>query len=195
MKAFILFFVGCLLLSAHSLIAEDPSFLVTIVGYRQKQNHDFHSDQADHDKGCPFIKVPSQASSVVHVGPDEATGNHFYVLVRNVSKSSIRLNLKDSDWYDCLVFHLINPDGKSFEIRRPPTAWAANGVDSWIFQPDDLRVLTVDFTSGRWQGLPPAGELSFRAQFKIKATFSYYDWDIKKRRSYDSPDTLAENGP
>lgn len=175
------------------LVAQEPRFAVTITGHRQIQEHGFQNGRAGQDQGYVFVMVPAQAAPNGTVGSDPSSEEDFYVLVRNVSSNSIRLNLADSDWYDSLEFTVIVPDGKIFIIHRPPTAWTINWIESWIFQPGGFRVFTVDFTKGRWQGFPSQTELPPRSRFRIKATFTYYDWEQKKQRRYESDFIAAQN--
>ena len=181
------------------LFAEEPNFSVTIVGSRQFQEHNFQSDQADQDRGCPWIEIPAKPVTEATLESDSAIKGHFYVIVRNLSKTSVRLSLDMASWYDCLSFEIIAPDGKSFRIHRPPTAWAANPEESWIFQPDEVRIFTVNFLSGRWEGFPPEGEIPYRLPFQMKASFSYTDFnrktDLTKIRKFDSNVTEVRDGP
>jgi hypothetical protein len=119
---------------------------------------------------------------------DHPARNPFYVVLKNISRHSIRLNLADSEWYNCLEFQITATNGKTFSIHRPLSQlWAANSIASWIFQPDGMRILTVDFTSGRWEGLPSETDLPRKSPFKIKATFEYRSRDEKGTiMKYDS---------
>jgi hypothetical protein len=194
MKTFILVAAG-LWFGVHLLPAADPNFSITIVGSEQDQEHYFQNPLADHDHGFPCVRLPVRPPPKADVEPDAATGGHFYVIVRNISQDPVRLDLAVSNWYDCLSFVIKTPDGKTFQVHRPPTDWSANPIRSWIFQPAGMRVFTVNFTTARWEGLPQYDSIGWRAPFKIKACFSYHDWNRKKDLVFQSSETEVQNGP
>lgn len=172
-----------------------PNFSVVIVGYQQGQEHYFKDGLAKKDQGFPIVQLPLRPPPHPDLDSDETSqGARFYVVVRNISKSTVRLDLAASSWYECLHFSLTTPDGKTFQVSRPPTAWAANPIVSWVFQPDGVRIFIVDFTAGRWQGLPPYGSVRSGLHYMVDAHFQYYDWEREKSLDFRSGLLEVRNG-
>jgi len=168
------FVVLALVLAARCpAVAANPIFSVTIVGSKQGQEHYFDDPRAAGDSGFPLIRIPATPVKETNSNLNQITGSHFYVVVTNTSEKNIRLNLCDSDWYACMEFQIIAPDGKTFSIHRPQLPWAANPKRSWIFQAHGMRIFAVDLTSECWDGLPSEKELPRDRLFKIKAVFKH----------------------
>lgn len=178
--------------AGSSLRAGVPDFSVEIVPHRQIQEHYFNKKEAGKDHGLVAIGLPNKPPENAVADSEDVPGNgDFYVIIRNVSGKTIRLDLAISGWFDSLAFTLSPGDGVPFEIHRPSTAWAANPIESWAFPPGGVRVLTVNFMRGRWQELPNA--LAPRAKFTIKARFTYREPGTNELRSCESKETPAEN--
>jgi hypothetical protein len=196
MKPFLLI-ATAVLLGLGPLPAAEPNFSVTIVGEQQRQEHHFRDAQAKTDHGSPVIPLPVRPATKTELGLDKASppGTYFYVVVQNLAKDSVRLDFSESDWYECLSFLIKTPDGKTFHVSRPLTEWWWNPLEPWIFQPDGMRVFTVNFTTGRWPGLPPYESVRSGAPFKITASFGYYDRERRKGLVFSSSETQVQNGP
>jgi len=169
-----------ILLSQNSVFAGTPAFSVTIAGYHQTP--EFTDEPPKQVNGFPAMTIPSQPGPELgsplddaSYGSDQPTGNHFYVVIRNISSEPITIERAISSWYDCLQFELTGSDGKTFSIHRHPIdVMLRNPMYAWMFQPGGIRVFTVDFTSGPWEGFPSEADLPRSKPFKIKATFTYY---------------------
>jgi hypothetical protein len=196
MKTF--FLCTALVLGVRFASAATPDFSVTVVGYRQGQEHGFNDPQAGKDHGFPIVQLPTQPPPKPLMELDRASerGAHFYVVVRNISKTPVRINQPFSDWFNCLHFSLTTPDGKTFEVHRPYAQnWTWNPTESWVFQPDGMRIFTVDFTTGNWDGLRSPDSIGSRSHFKLDAHFGYRDKASGKELDFHSGPTEVESGP
>ncbi len=146
--------------------AEESSLRVSIVG---RQQVTCTPDTGEHSAPLTVPVVSLPGTSTVDSPPSTST---FFVTLQNVGEKPIRLTLGESSWYDCLAFEIVSPSGKTFQIRRIQIPWAANGLETWVLAPQDLRILTVNFLDQTWEGFPPQADLPLRKLFKIKALFT-----------------------
>jgi len=179
------------LLCCSSSKAEQPKFLVAIVGEHQNQEHYALTPRAKNDEGFPIVPLPSSHPAK---GATSSEFDHFFVSVRNDSGNSVRLPLWDSDWYDCLRFVITTTDGKTFQVKRPYEDWTMNELHEWVFTPDGMKIFTVDFINEDWEGLPAYGSIKTHQHFKIEAIFSYHDPETKKELVFHSRAVEAQNG-
>lgn len=194
----LLFLCTALVLGVRFASAAAPDFSVTVVGYEQGQEHGFNDPQAGKDHGFPIVQLPMHPPTkpLMELDRPSERGTHFYVVVRNISKSTVRIDQAFSDWFNCLHFSLTTPGGKTFEVHRPYSQnWTWNPTETWVFQPDGMRIFTVDFTTGNWDGLPIPDSIGSRIHFKLDAQFWYREREGKKDLEFHSGPIEVENGP
>jgi hypothetical protein len=83
-------------------------------------------------------------------------GDHFHVLVKNVSEQPLKLWTDRYSWgYGNLSFELIGDDGKATTIRKKPRGWDKNYPDWLELQPGETYVLNVNFAAADiWENGP-----------------------------------------
>ncbi len=101
------------------------------------------------------------------------TGDHFHVLVKNVSEAPLRLWSDRYSWgYGNLSFEQIGDDGKVTAIQKKPRGWDKNFPDWLELQPGDTYVLVVNFAAADiWDKPPTAAPGKKPTQVKLRAVF------------------------
>lgn len=86
------------------------------------------------------------------------TGDHFHVLVKNVSDAPLRLWTDKYSWgYSNLSFELVAADGTVTQIKKKPRGWDKNYPDWLELKPGDTYVLNVNFGAADiWENAPTA---------------------------------------
>ena len=185
MRAWILL-AGFILCNQHVLRSQSANFSVTVTSPGQALEHSFKDPAAKTDKGSVVINLPTE-SKTTHLEEDVLGSQCFYVVLHNVSPKAIRLDATEADWFDCLSFQVTSEKGKVFSIHRPADqVWYKNSIVSWGFEPDGIRVICIDFTTGSWEGFPSEAELPRDRPFKIQATFELRDIAGVKQSSKSS---------
>jgi len=146
--------------------AEENQLRVSIVG-NQQVTCTANAGGNGKPLTVPVISLPG--TSTVDSPPPK--GASFFVILQNIGEKPVRLIMSSSGWYDCLKFEITSPSGKTFQIDRIPIPWAANGLETWVLEPQDIRILTVNFHDQTWEGFPSQSNLPLRQLFKITALF------------------------
>jgi hypothetical protein len=168
-------------------MAQAEDFTVSIAGQQQ-------SSRQYAPEGLPLVYCPTpadgQTNSLVANG---SMAHSFFVIVQNLQPKTDTITMAMSDWYDCLQFTITESSGKTRAISRTEVPWNFNGLETWTFPINGMRIIAVDFTGHTmigqptdWQGVPPAPlhpEL-----VTMTATFRYYD-ATKKEVSVTSKPT------
>jgi len=177
---------GVLFLWAPCAHAEESPLRISIVGNHQA-TYIPYTGASPAPLTVPIVSLPGTPT----VDSPPSAGSAFFVILENLGEKPVRLTLAESDWYDCLEFEITAPSGKTFPIRRILIPWAANGQETWVLGPQDLRVLTVNFRDQTWEGFPPPADLPLRRLFKIKARFKTPDYPQKEPTILESKVTAA----
>jgi hypothetical protein len=99
-------------------------------------------------------------------------GDHFHVLVRNVSDQSIRLWTDRYSWgYSNLSFEIVGDDGKMTPVRKKPRGWDKNYPDWLELKPGDTYVLNVNFNVADVWDNPPKASGAKPTQLKLRAVY------------------------
>jgi hypothetical protein len=153
--------------------AAGEDFAISIVGSSQSEQL---PDKLE--KGIPIIFLPAD---LARKPIDQA----FYVVVRNSRESASTITMLTSSWYNSLEFSITDSSGKTHSVKRGLQNWFANAQEPWVFAAGGVRIFPINFTDGKWSGLPPAPSRPQAA--KMTATFTY---DAKsERRTVSSPQT------
>ncbi|MEO8108811.1 MAG: hypothetical protein ABI594_02210 [Ginsengibacter sp.] len=81
--------------------------------------------------------------------------DHFHVVIKNNSDSSIKLWTEKSSWgFYNLSFEIITPNGEKFIARKKEREWDKNFPDYCSVEPFAYFLLNVNFNDGTWQ-YPP----------------------------------------
>lgn len=101
------------------------------------------------------------------------TGDHFHVLVKNVSDAPLRLWTDKYSWgYSNLSFEQISADGTVTQIKKKPRGWDKNYPDWLELQPGDTFVLNVNFAAADiWENPPKADAGKKPTLVKLRAVF------------------------
>lgn len=129
-----------------------------------------------------FADEPPQKSLAVHVVPTDSgrgrraidlsnPGDHFHVLIENISNDRIRLWKEWCSWgYAALSFEVVDADGATRTIAKVPGEWNKNFPDLFELAPDDEMVIEVSLDPSLWQNSPLSGS-SGEAQLRMRAVF------------------------
>lgn len=100
-------------------------------------------------------------------------GDHFHVLVKNISDQPLRLWSEHFSWgYENLTFEEITEDGKVRTIQKNPGEWSKNFPDWLELKPDDTYVLNVKFAApGVWENPPQAKAGEKPTKIKLRAVY------------------------
>lgn len=101
------------------------------------------------------------------------TGDHFHVLVKNVSDAPLRLWTDKYSWgYSNLSFEQVAADGTVTKITKKPRGWDKNFPDWLELQPGDTYVLNVNFAAADiWENAPTAAAGKKPTLVKLRAVF------------------------
>jgi hypothetical protein len=131
------------------------------------------------------IAVPCSASGHATIAKNSDTndarvlstswGNHFDVLLRNVSDKPLNIWQDDNSWgYYALNFELMDESGKKWVVTKIPVAFHANAPSFWTLKPNETLVIDVCFTDDqksdwqKWKGFPHNQTVSMRAIFETQ---------------------------
>ncbi|QDU25784.1 hypothetical protein ETAA8_08550 [Anatilimnocola aggregata] len=100
-------------------------------------------------------------------------GDHFHVLVKNVSDQPIRLWTDRYAWgYDNLSFEEIAADGTATPIKKKARDWAKNVPDWLELKPGDTYVLNVNFSARDiWENPPQAKPGAKPTKLKLRGVY------------------------
>jgi hypothetical protein len=99
-------------------------------------------------------------------------GDHFHVLVRNVSDQPIRLWTDRYSWgYSNLSFEIVGDDGKATPVRKKPRGWDKNYPDWLELKPGDTYVLNVNLNAADVWENPPRASGAKPTQLKLRAVY------------------------
>ena len=103
-------------------------------------------------------------------------GDHFHVLLTNVSGKPLRLWTDRYSWgYANLSFELVDEAGKVTRIAKKPRGWSKNYPDWLEVEAGGSYVLSVDWTSeqgrGLWENAPSAMGRERPTLVKIRAVY------------------------
>ena len=131
------------------------------------------------DDSLPESMEPVKVSIAVPVHHGHRSvneGDHFHVLVTNVSGKPIRLWTDRFSWgYDNLSFELIGDDGKVTRIVKKPKEYDKNFPDWLELEAGGSYVLNVDWFSeqgrGVWENVPAAGGKAKPTLVRLRAVY------------------------
>ena len=90
----------------------------------------------------------------------DAPGQHFHVVLTNVSKQPVRLWREWCSWgYYALSFRVTAGNGKQTTVKKLPRVWTKNLPDWMQLGPGDHMIFEVTFDPTVWDSppLPPSG--------------------------------------
>lgn len=101
------------------------------------------------------------------------TGDHFHVLVKNVSDAPLRLWTDKYSWgYGNLSFEQVAADGTVTKIKKKPRGWDKNYPDWLELQPGDTYVMDVNFAAADiWENPPTAAAGKKPTLVKMRAVY------------------------
>ena len=135
----------------------------------------------------PMAPVKVSIAIPIHHGHRSLNdGDHFHVLVTNVSNKPIRLWTDRFSWgYDNLSFELIGADGKVTRIAKKPRAWWKNYPDWLELEAGGSYVLNMDWSSekgrGIWDNVPTAGGKERPPLVKLRAVYEVLPDDESRK--------------
>jgi hypothetical protein len=108
---------------------------------------------------------------------------HFNVIITNTSNKPKRIWDEECGFgYYGLSFEFTDASGKTWMVKKGPTAFSANGVAFWTVDAHESLVLDVQFSDADiWEGfpLPQAGIQTF----KVRAVFGFPPVDASRELS------------
>jgi len=114
-------------------------------------------------------------------------GDHFHILVKNVSDKPVRLWTDRFSWgYDNLSFELIGDDGTITTIQRTPRSWTKNFPDWLEVAPGECWVIDVNWFTAKvkdiWEKAADRPESSPKPKLvKLRAVYEVHpDAESKK---------------
>ena len=167
-----------------NVTANSQDLTVSIVGREQSHNWPYKRD------GLPLVYYAPALSgewpNTMDWTNGEPTAYSFFVVIQNSEKATERMSASASAWYDCLQFTITDKRGKIYHFSRREFIWTCNPIDTWILPGGGTRIVSVDFTSGGWQGLPPSEE-PYPEVVTMTVTFRYPDSSGKMALVSSSP--------
>lgn len=127
----------------------------------------------DNDTAAKASISVSIAIPVHHGHRSLNDGDHFHVVVRNVSEKPLRVWTDRFSWgYDNLSFEQTHDDGKTTRITKKERGWRKNYPDWLELQPGECYVLNVNlFSTDIWNEVPGADPKAKPKLVKLQAIY------------------------
>lgn len=131
------------------------------------------ADAAGKKDAIPTEAITASIAIPVHHGHRFLNdGDHFHVLLKNVSEKPVRLWTDRFSWgYDNLTFEQLHEDGKTTRIVKKHREWSKNYPDWLELQPGESYVLNVNLFSGIWENTPGADPQAKPKLVKLRAVY------------------------